>query len=142
MLLPVLGSSLAAAAAPAAGDPSPALWIIDWQIPGAAAISAAAQSERAEILEFSADPGQVWMNALAPRLNSAPLALGGYTNASVLFCIHYLARDFGMTLARVADDVSAPALVPHDPGALIDLRAARFSNRAAAYTWLMLPRSA
>ena len=117
-------------------------WLIDAQLAGAPAIAAKARASTASICTFADDPGQVWMNALAPRLARAPQALGGYTRAPVLFCLHYLGRDYGLGLAALGAGTGAMEWIGSGTDTLIDLRAASYSNNTAAYTWLLLPRSA
>jgi len=118
------------------------VWIIDEQLHAAAAVGAAAASEGSETLAFRADPGLAWMNLLEPRLKRAPFAVGGYTSASVLFCLHYLARDYGLALAGLGEGMNLPGAVAGAADALVDLRDPRFGDQRAAYTWLMLPRRA
>jgi hypothetical protein len=116
------------------------VWIVDRQMQAAPAIAAVAEAGTAEILTFTADPGQVWMHVLEPRLKAGPFAIGGYTSASVLFCLHYLARSYGLGLAGLGEGLRPPATIASDSDALVDLRDPRFGDRRTAYTWLMQPR--
>lgn len=140
LLLSAFGSFVPARAT--AGSAAAGIWVVDDTLPDAAAIGAEARANAAAVFSFAADPGQIWMNKLAPRLELAPVAIGAYTSASALFCLHYLARDYGLRLTAVGDGLTAPESVASDDDSPIDLRAARFSNRNTAYTWLMSPRSA
>jgi hypothetical protein len=125
----------------ATARPVPAeAWIVDRQMDAASEFLFAAESGTAEVFAFSSDPGAVWMNLLEPRLKDGPFAIGGYTSASVLFCLHYLARDYGLSLAGLDEGMNPPTAVASSSDALIDLRDPRFGDRRAAYTWLMLPR--
>lgn len=126
----------------ATAEPMPAgVWVIDSRLHAAPEVVSAAATRGAEALTFAADPGPVWMN-LAPRLKRGPFAIGGYTNAPVLFCLHYLARDYGLRLAGLGDGMSLPEPVAGASDSLVDLRDPRFNDQRTAYTWLMLPRSA
>jgi len=116
------------------------VWVVDRQQPAAASMIAAAESSAALAVGFTADPGPVWMHMLEPRLRRSPVAIGGYTSASVLFCLHYLARDYGLALAGLGAGLQPPDSLDTVPDALLDLRDPRFSHQQAAYTWLLQPR--
>jgi hypothetical protein len=138
LLVPALGQleSRSAMAATAA----PAVWIIDEQMPDSGLVAAAARAGSATVHGFSSDPGRLWFNDLAPQLRSAPISIGGYTSASTLFCLHYLAREHGIRLAAVGQGPITPRAIAMDDQVSIDLRNPCFSDPRAAHTWLMLPR--
>lgn len=132
---------LAPRIAAAGGEPA-GIWIVDRQLPGAAALTAAAESRAAQTIAFTADPGQVWMRTVEPRLKTGPIAVAGYTTAPVLFCLHYLARDYGLALARLGAGPRLPETLDEAADALLDLRDPLFSAPHSAHSWLLLPRRA
>jgi hypothetical protein len=140
LLVPAL-TSLVPHGATAASSRT-AIWVIDDQLPDAPAIAARAQVSTSAIYRFSSDPGRIWMHDLAPRLRTTPVAISGYTSASTLFCLHYLARDFGLKLAAIGGGPTAPESVTIDADHPIDLHDPRFRGPDTAHTWLMLPRRA
>lgn len=116
------------------------VWVVEDQIPATSDIIAATASSAAEVLRFTADPGPLWMHRLEPRLKHGPFAIGGCTSASVLFCLQYLARDYGLALVELGAGTNLPVAVERDADALVDLRDPRLADQRAACTWLMLPR--
>jgi len=71
------------------------LALVDRNLPGSAAFAHAARERGMTALEFTGDVGDLWMRELEPRLRSGPVAIAGYTSAATLFCLDFLARDFG-----------------------------------------------
>lgn len=139
LLIPAVGGLIGARPVAAAAN---AIWVIDNEMPDADAVAAEAETARATVYSFSSDPGQLWMNVLAPRLRIAPVAVGGYTSAATLFCLHYLARDRNLALAAFGPGSSAPTTNLCTGAGPIDLRDPGFADPRAACTWLMLPRRA
>lgn len=137
-----LALSAIAALAPrlAAARCAPAdIWVVDRQLPAAALLLAATGSNATPAIGFTADPGPAWMYTLEPQLRRDPVAIGGYTTASTLFCLHYLARDYGLALAGLGLGLQSADALDAVPDALLDLRDPRFTDQRAAYTWLLLP---
>jgi hypothetical protein len=96
----LLTASLAAwpvSAAAAEVDPFDAaeIALVDQNLPGGAAFAHAARARGMTTLEFTGDVADLWMRELEPRLRGGPVAIVGYTSAATLFCLDFLARDFG-----------------------------------------------
>jgi hypothetical protein len=94
--------------------------LVDRTLPGSAAFAHAARERGMTALEFTGDVGDLWMRELEPRLRSGPVAIAGYTSAATLFCLDFLARDFG---ART---------VQRGSGAAVSFVISQFSGRRAA----------
>jgi hypothetical protein len=108
--LPASASSVRAAGG------SPAIVVIDRQLAGAAEFAAAARVRGLQVLEFAGDVAGLWMSELEPRLRAGPAAIAGYTSAATLFCLDFLARDYGARTVERAADGAARWLISSDPG--------------------------
>ena len=71
------------------------LVIVDRTLPAAAAFAAEAIAAGHDTRLFDRDVGALWMNAIEPRLRLGPVAIAGLTGAATLFCLDFLARDYG-----------------------------------------------
>ncbi len=94
--------------------------LVDRNLPGSAAFARAARERGMTALEFTGDVGDLWMRKLEPRLRSGPVAIVGYTSATTLFCLDFLARDFG---ART---------VQRGAGAAVSFVISQYAGRRAA----------
>ena len=121
----LLAASLAAwpvNAAAADVDPSgeAEIALVDRNLPGSAEFARAARARGMATLEFTGDVADLWMRELEPRLRGGPVAIAGYTSAATLFCLDFLARDFG---ART---------VQRGAGAAVSFVISQYSGRRAA----------
>jgi hypothetical protein len=84
---------------------APDVVLVDRHLRGSAAFIAAAHGRglKSTLLEFTSDVARAWMLEIEPRLRSGPLVIEGYTSGATLFCIEFLARDYGARLARRND---------------------------------------
>ncbi len=116
------GSVLAAAGAtwPARGAASarsstavgiPSVALVDRRLDGSKARAADARAQGLRVIEFSADLGGVWMRELEPRLRAGPLTIVGHTSAATLFCLDFLARDYGARTVQRAEHGAAVSFV-------------------------------
>ena len=71
------------------------LVIVDRALPEASAFAAHAIAAGHDTRLFDRDVGALWMNEIEPRLRSGPVAIAGLTGAATLFCLDFLARDYG-----------------------------------------------
>lgn len=62
----------------------------------ARAFGAAAAALGAPVQAVGSDIGSSWINTLEPRFKTGPAAIAGLTAAAPLFCLEYLARDYGL----------------------------------------------
>jgi hypothetical protein len=53
----------------------------------------------------------VWMHELEPRLRTGTLTIMGRTSAATLFCLDYLARDYGARTVQRAEHGAAVSFV-------------------------------
>ena len=118
------GSVLAAAAATwpargaanvlsriAAGLPEASLALVDRCLDGTAAFVAEARAQGFCVVEFSGDVAGVWMRELEPRLRAGTLTIVGCTSAATLFCLDFLARDYGARTVQRAEHGAAVTFV-------------------------------
>lgn len=117
------GSVFAAAAVatwPARGAASALTWsavaipsvvLVDRYLDGSDALAADARAQGLRVVEFSADVAGVWMRELEPRLRAGPLSIVGHTSAATLFCLDFLARDYGARTVRRAEHGAAVSFV-------------------------------
>ena len=106
------------------------LVLVDRQVVGSAEFAAAARARELQVLEFTGDVARLWMSEVEPRFRLGPLAIAGYTSAATLFCLDFLARDYG---ARTVERVAAGAvrwLISSDPGRRAALAPAMVRARA------------
>jgi hypothetical protein len=132
-------SGLPLGAAFAAPGLRPAVGIVDSLLPGATEMSARFKGEPTAVHLFASDPGKLWLQIIEPQLRANPAAIAGYTSASTLFCLQYLARDYGLTLKGHAKGVLEFESISGRKSDLLDLRDPKYSDRLAAYTWLLAP---
>jgi len=71
------------------------LVIVDRALPEASAFAAVAIAAGHDTRLFDRDVGALWMAEIEPRLRSGPVAIAGLTGAATLFCLDFLARDYG-----------------------------------------------
>jgi hypothetical protein len=71
------------------------LVIVDRALPEASAFAAEAIAAGHDTRLFDRDVGALWMNEIEPRLRLGPVAIAGLTGAATLFCLDFLARDYG-----------------------------------------------
>ncbi len=88
-----------AAAQPGAFASGAAAAVADRQLDESTAFARAAARRGAAVEAFAGDVAGLFMNRLAPRWRRAPAAVAGLTTAGALFCIEYLARDYGLGVA-------------------------------------------
>jgi hypothetical protein len=109
-VLPASASSVRAAGA------RPSIVLVDRQLAGAAKFAAAARVRGLQVFEFAGDVAGLWMNELEPRLRLGPAAITGYTSAATLFCLDFLARDYGARTVERAADGAVRWHISSDPG--------------------------
>jgi hypothetical protein len=85
--------------------------LVDRSLSDSAAFADAARVRDIPALEFTGDVADLWMRELEPRLRSGPVAIAGYTSAATLFCLDFLARDFGARTVRRVDAGGAVTFV-------------------------------
>ena len=111
---PVLG---AASALTSTAVDVPSLVLVDRCVDGGDVLAAAARAQGLRVLEFSCDVAGVWMHELEPRLRTEPLAIIGRTSAATLFCLDYLARDYGArTVQRAEHGTAVSFVISQHPG--------------------------
>jgi hypothetical protein len=71
------------------------LVIVDRALPEASAFAAEAIAAGHDTRLFDRDVGALWMNEIEPRLRTGPVAIAGLTGVATLFCLDFLARDYG-----------------------------------------------
>jgi hypothetical protein len=133
-------SALPARVAGAARSIHPAVAVVDKTLTGSADMSAAFNRMQSEVYLFEGDPGALWMHRLEPGLRRQPIVIAGYTSAPTLFCLQYLARDYGLELTA---DINRAASFDANPASrldLLDLRDPQLRNQLAASTWLLAPQ--
>jgi hypothetical protein len=116
------------------GPIQPFRFVVDQTLPTATAIAVAAVRQGHTLLPVSGDPGPAWINVIEPRLRRAPAPLAGVRTGATLFCLEYLARDFGLRPAyRIEDNVPDPDLAD-----MVDLSDGRSTS---VFTWLLAPQT-
>jgi hypothetical protein len=140
MSLPLLGGIPSARASSASPFRRPMTAVVDRNLSDAFRMTARLGAFSTRLHLFAGDPGRVWMNTIEPALRVEPLTLAGFTSAATLFCLHYLARDYGLELvARAEGPVSLERISTGPPG-LLDLRASRSGEPEATFTWVLAPK--
>jgi hypothetical protein len=71
------------------------LVIVDRALPAASTFVADAVAAGHDTRLFDRDVAALWMDEIEPRLRSGPVAIAGLTGAATLFCLDFLARDYG-----------------------------------------------
>jgi hypothetical protein len=95
----------------------PSVVLIDRGVDGGAVLAAEARAQGLRVLEFSGDVAGVWMRELEPRLRAGRLAIVGHTSAATLFCLDFLARDYGgRTLRRAERGAAVSFVISQRPG--------------------------
>jgi hypothetical protein len=98
------------------GAPLPDIVLVDRHLAGSETFAAQARARGLGVLEFTSDAAGVWMRELEPRLRAGPLAIAGLTSAATLFCLDFLARDYGArTVRRVAGAAAVTWLIASSP---------------------------
>ena len=106
--LAVLPLPAALAAPRASWIDGASLVLVDRSLDTSAAFAAAATADGHTVLSFGRDVAGLWMSVIEPRLRAGPVAIAGYTSAATLFCLDFLARDYGARTARsVRSDADA-----------------------------------
>jgi hypothetical protein len=101
------GATLGATASPSAGIPDVA--VIDRRLAASDAFGAKLRSRGVTPVEFSSDAAGVWMREIEPRLRAGPVTVEGYTGAATLFCLEFLARDYGARVVRRSETADGVA---------------------------------
>lgn len=71
---------------------------------------------------LDSDPGGPWMRTIEPRLRRGPVALAGLTPGPALFCIEFLARDYGLRpVYRIEHAADTTGRIRHRPTGPRDL---------------------
>ena len=89
----------------------PRVALVDRSLAGSDAVAADARAQGLRVVEFSGDVAGVWMRELEPRLRAGPLTIVGHTSAATLFCLDFLARDYGARTVRRAEHGAAVSFV-------------------------------
>jgi hypothetical protein len=89
----------------------PSIALVDRLLDGSDALAAGARAQGLRVVEFSGDVAAVWMRELEPRLRAGPLTIVGHTSAVTLFCLDFLARDYGARTVRRAEHGTAVSFV-------------------------------
>ncbi len=85
--------------------------------PAATGLAADARAQGLGVVEFSGDVAGVWMRELEPRLRAGPLTIVGHTSAATLFCLDFLARDYGArTVQRAEHGAAVSFVISQRPG--------------------------
>jgi len=109
------GAASTPKAATAAGSPSIAL--VDRSLAGGDRVAADARAQGLGVVEFSGDVAGVWMRELEPRLRAGPLTIVGHASAATLFCLDFLARDYGArTVQRAEHGAAVSFVISQRPG--------------------------
>ena len=96
---------------------TPSVAIVDRRLAGGDALAADARAQGLRVVEFSGDVAGVWMRELEPRLRAGPLTIVGHTSAATLFCLDFLARDYGArTVRRVELGTAVSFVISQRPG--------------------------
>jgi hypothetical protein len=110
-----------------------------------AAFGAAAARAGVAPAPVGPDVGGLWRDRLEPRLRrvnaAGPIAVAGLTAGAPLFCLEFLARDYGLRPRYRLEHAGATAEPTVSDGApleLLDL-AARPGRATALFTWLLAP---
>jgi hypothetical protein len=82
-----------------AGPPRLFRVIADEASASGAAFAAEAGSRGIPVHLVGNDVGSVWMNHIEPSWRHAPATIAGLTTGAALFCLEYLAADYGMGVA-------------------------------------------
>jgi len=99
------------------GVPEASVAIVDRRLAGGDALAADARAQGLRVVEFSGDVAGVWMRELEPRLRAGPLTIVGHTSAATLFCLDFLARDYGArTVRRVELGTAVSFVISQRPG--------------------------
>lgn len=114
--------------------------IVDRALPDSAEMIARFHRERSPVHVFSGDPGGVWMHRLEPLLRRHALIVAGYTSQSTLFCLQYLARDYGLALQAYADGAEALGSLANDESDVPDPIDLHSLKQRSPMTWLLAPR--
>ncbi len=83
------------------------LVIVDRALPEAAAFAAQTIAAGHDTRLFDRDVGALWMNEIEPRLRLGPVVIAGLTSAATLFCLDFLARDYGAHVVQRSAAASA-----------------------------------
>ena len=97
--------------------PEASVVLVDRCVDGGDVLAAGARAQGLRVLEFSCDVAGVWMHELEPRLRAGPLTIVGHTSAATLFCLDFLARDYGArTVQRAEHGAAVSFVISQRPG--------------------------
>ena len=114
--------------------------IVDTQLQGAGEFSALYGPASSALHPFASDPGQLWMRVIEPALRRRPVSIAGFTSAPTLFCLQFLTRDYGLVLTGHVKGAGELAAAGNREDELLDLRDPYFRDRAAGFTWRLVPQ--
>lgn len=110
--------------------------IVDHTFADGAAFAAEASSWRAPVRAVGSDLGSVWMNDIGPCWRRTSAAIAGLTSGAALFCLEFLANDYGMSVVyRAEHSQNANGRVLHDITGSEDIRAWGPRLTAAGKRW-------
>jgi hypothetical protein len=87
----------------------PDIALIDRRLAASDAFSAKLRSRGVTAVEFSSDAAGVWMREIEPRLRARPVTVEGLTGAATLFCLEFLARDYGARVVQRSETADGVA---------------------------------
>jgi len=114
--------------------------LIDRRLPGAVEMTRRLRQSTDHLHFFSGDPGVLWMNTIEPALRTEPMTIAGFTSAPTLFCLQYLARDYGLILETQAIGVGDSVVTNEWQSGLLDLRDLPLSDPGIPLTWVLAPK--
>jgi hypothetical protein len=118
----------------------PAIGIVDLNLEGAARLVDRLQGELDACHTFIGDPGLAWMNAIEPVIKSGPATIAGCTSRATSFCLHYLARDYGLGLVFLGAGAQVPSSDRAAHRAFIELEPPHATDSRAVVSWLLAPK--
>lgn len=83
--------------------------LCDRSLAETAAYAVAAAGRGLPVSVFHGDVASAWMNEIEPLWKTQPVAVAGLTETGALFCLEYLARDYGMAVAYRVEHARRPA---------------------------------
>jgi hypothetical protein len=135
----------------------PSMVVYDPAFPDSAAFAAEAVRRGATVHAIGSDAGSVWMNQIEPRWRRGPAVVAGLTSRADLFCLEFLARDYGMRAVYRAQhsliaagrcwSVAAAGMVMNGPAALdpdfglglLDLAEPAKTAGPSLFSWVIGP---
>ena len=114
--------------------------VIDRRLTGAIEMTRRLRQSTDHLHFFSGDPGLLWMNTIEPALRTEPMRIAGFTSAPTLFCLQYLARDYGLILETQAIGVGDSVVTNEWQSGLLDLRDLPLNDPGIPLTWVLAPK--